>query len=99
MTQHTPTPWNAENAAGDFQALIYGVDDPTGKTIALTYTGNADAEFIVRACNAHDELVDACRAFVSLWPVLPGYDKPKATPEVITVWNMAKQALAKAEEV
>lgn len=54
--QHTPTPWDTKPTAGDHQQIIW---DDSGKTIALVYTDASDAAFIVRACNAHDELVAA----------------------------------------
>lgn len=61
MTQakHTPTPWATGPTAGNHQHLIYGQDDPSGKTVALVYTDANDAAFIIRAVNAHAALVEA----------------------------------------
>lgn len=65
--QHTPTPWVHDPV---LPAHVYS-DDATGSIVA-TCTGfsfaprpeaekRANAAFIVRACNAHDELVAALR--------------------------------------
>jgi hypothetical protein len=51
-TQHTSTPW--EFYDGNMIAAVQG------EHVATTET-NADATFIVEACNAHDELVAALR--------------------------------------
>ncbi|TBG37136.1 hypothetical protein ELG78_09155 [Rhizobium leguminosarum] len=61
---HTPTPWSshlymlgdatAESASGRPIATLHNSEFiDTGQRIA-------NADFIVRACNAHDELLSAC---------------------------------------
>lgn len=72
-TKHTPTPWEAVNHSWCTTG-IYAVDKAEGGTIAvLDIQAEADeetqpelerwmaanAEFIVRACNAHDQLAKA----------------------------------------
>lgn len=64
-TQHTPTPWRTTNDHAN------KICDQVGKKIAVcpTHAGggqwrdreeaDANAAFIVRACNAHEELVAA----------------------------------------
>ena len=42
----------------------YRVSEGTGKTIALVYEPDETAELIVRAVNAHDDLVVALREFI-----------------------------------
>ena len=67
MTEHTPTPWHTHenlihtqyrqgNTAGH-----YAVAETTGHASVDAATLIANAAFIVRACNAHDELVEACK--------------------------------------
>lgn len=68
--QHTPTPWKVNGKGG---YLIYVGGDLTArrKFVAqaydpeaqdkLTNVAKANAEFIVRACNAHDDLLAACK--------------------------------------
>lgn len=57
---HTATPWTV--AAGS-ETLIIGDRIPC---IAETHNNDAveNAHFIVRACNAHDDLVAAVKAFL-----------------------------------
>ena|ERR1700731_107137 len=78
ITKHTATPWNvckctpslieavcAEvTAFDDGKRIIVQTLDPIphiGNTAI-----NANAEFIVRACNSHDELVQALQAFADV---------------------------------
>ena len=53
-TQHTPTPWQAPETISFY---ILGASE-LGQFVANAST-KANADFIVRACNAHDELVAA----------------------------------------
>lgn len=58
--KHTPTPYYAKPTAGHEthgQTAIYSEQD--GKTIAIVYDGEANAQFIVTACNSHSALVEA----------------------------------------
>ena len=45
----------------DHQGLI--VDEVTGENIAVTYK-KENAAFIVKACNLHDEIVEACQMLI-----------------------------------
>ena len=66
-TKHTPTPWITETS--DNKRTTYIVDSATETYLVATLDGNdpvrgsvtadANALFIVRACNSHDELVAA----------------------------------------
>jgi len=68
MTKHTPLPWHFTYDGDQIpQAAIYSgnigdetfvAEIPDGLPPLETYT---NAEFIVRACNAHDELLDVCQ--------------------------------------
>lgn len=40
----------------------YYLIDATGRTVAAMTADKADAEFILCACNCHDELLAACKA-------------------------------------
>jgi len=68
MAEHTPTPWHTE--PGDIPGTL-SIRGPNGQAIASfgnqrrwlsTTEVVANAEFIVRACNAHDDLLAACKA-------------------------------------
>jgi len=59
--QHSPTPWTCDDSE---------ILDANGVEVADTWWGDtgrerrvADAAFIARACNAHDELVSALQDF------------------------------------
>jgi len=52
-----------EAKMGDQQGLI--ISEVTGENIAVTYK-KENAAFIVKACNLHDELVEALEYFVEL---------------------------------
>ena len=64
--KHTPTPWSVEES-GYTQSKIYGCDS-AGKVVFSTVDvlketpeQEANAEFIVTACNAHEDLVKALK--------------------------------------
>ena len=97
--EYTPTPWTAQERAqdpglGKNKVFITGAD---GKRVC-SLTREADGrtlqeardnmEFIVRAVNAHDELVEALRMAIGVLDTDGGYDG--------TVDEL-KKALAKAE--
>jgi hypothetical protein len=64
---HTPTPWNTNSPD---ETLILG---PDFQVVATTFQDEEDyqanhdnryedAQFIIKACNTHDELVEALKA-------------------------------------
>lgn len=57
--RHTPGPWYHSKLGNN--ADQWAIIDNTGRTIGLSYHGEANAEFIVRACNAHDDLLAVAR--------------------------------------
>lgn len=85
---HTPTPWRVFTATN---GLYIGVGEPNGEGILDAGFGVwregpeaiANAAFIVKAVNAHDELVAALQALISNLP----YQKHR---------DIALAALAKA---
>lgn len=72
-TKHTPTPWTAEPSAAHYEILCgRGAESvPHATQVAnVLMIGErreacrANADFIIRACNAHDELVAALRGLI-----------------------------------
>jgi len=69
MTAHTETPF----AVADYGDQIEIVNQETEFTVArlqsfgLTELAKVNAEFIARACNSHDALVNARKAFRDLY--------------------------------
>ncbi len=68
MSEHTATPWTCNACPSGIWNLCADNDIATDLGYVDT---EADAEFIVRACNVHDELVDAC---VAALRALDNYD-------------------------
>jgi hypothetical protein len=114
-TRHTPTPWETsyrERSNGSYGQDIY---DSNGATIATcewysvpTPTGfvtnrTANAEFIVRAVNSHQMLVDACRQLDEFQRTYHGYTQDNMPGnEHYSAWLMrivesARAALQHAE--
>lgn len=63
-TKATPS-WYATESAGGHQGVIADENDPSGRTIALTYDPK-DAAPICRAVNSHRALVKAATAALHL---------------------------------
>ncbi len=97
-TQDTKRPWMIDK---DF---IYANRGGTyGEVIASTngYYGDnlANAKFIVKAVNCHDELVEACKSLVEFADNLKENGEPteEETEAFGDVYIKCQQALAKAE--
>ena len=92
---HTPVPWISDggirvqgNSEGHRHAIALICPPPPYLT--STMYAQANARFIVRACNAHDELLAACEATANLI-------EPIGRPDVQEAHDMARAAIAKAE--
>lgn len=69
---HTPLPWKIESGTGDFYILYDEKEKVTIGLIGKIENSNnseisseerfATADFIVRACNSHYELLDICKS-------------------------------------
>lgn len=92
--QHSPLPWgwDGHNVTGLDGGVIpvEGIAQPHGWPPDAQ--GIANAEFIVRACNSHEALVEALRAIVS------AYDSsPSPLSRITTKISQAREALKIAE--
>lgn len=76
MSEHTPTPWKTGHR-GDNTLAIYGRSNKTPISVFHDEGGefpeyfdkkrkDANAEFIVRACNVHDDLVAALEGVIRI---------------------------------
>lgn len=106
--KHTPTPWAKGNALShvacedDGEPIKYRIHSGS---VTIGYVHDADdAAFIVRACNAHDELVAVLSAIVTDYlgwakeirarnDIRWDSDTPEQIPEL---YERAADALAKA---
>ena len=101
--KHTPGPWKAvrDNSHLRLQQWDVYADNGRGKLLAEVLGDNAEAnaDFIVRACNAHDDLLAALRGltnalFETGLATLPG----DAAFDVRRECDNALAAIAKATE-
>lgn len=109
MSEHTPLPWVVYRARIN-SYILSDAPETRGRHVVDHHVGQdrhghrpgqlrsrADAEFIVRACNAHDALVYALRGLLALTlKALPGLggDHQIAADPVIAA---ARAAIARAE--
>lgn len=90
----TPRPWHTVPWKHSIISLV-GSDDTVLGDLASTHSA-ADAELIVRAVNAHDELVSACEEELTIYD---GMDKTTLRPETIARIERLRAALVKAGEL
>ena len=104
MTDHTKTPWRIVSRT-DGADIVTG-DYPGGRArlIASCWSGGSDdaddaaranAEFILRAVNAHDDLLAALRGMVEMFEHRI-YNRPGPI-DAAQRWDAARAAIAKAE--
>lgn len=93
--QHTPTPWEVLQVEDTHQGIFSNCGNEAQSLIAQTFDGNekANAEFIVRAVNCHEELLAASQALLS---ELRWTSKHGEFPGMDKVIAEADKAIAKA---
>ena len=109
MSKHTPIPWIVQKPRGPQHAIDRKCEivapDPEGHgemVIVGEHTGIEcltwdNAEFIVKAANCHDDLLDAldhCEKILNAWFAFPGDDPGRRAMAAV---NKARAAIAKAE--
>lgn len=92
MSKHTAGEWGIGPVMDESFVII----EVGGTFVAQTVGGNdeANAEFIVRACNAHDDLLEALKAIVE--DVTDEEHEPHDWSEHVVIRN-ARAAIARAE--
>ena len=106
-TKHTPTPWTVEDPTGTglvivqanlptyHWAFIATVDTDMDATTQIDHpVMEANAEFIVRACNAHDDLLAALTKLKDFVASLQWGQKFPGRPHA--EMDAAERAIAKA---
>ena len=91
-TKHTDLPWELYDTAGHAahgQTAIYS--KANGKDIAIIYEGDINAEFIVRACNSYEDMLEACRRHKK--QIIENYGNAVWDAN----WDHMEAAIAKAE--
>lgn len=99
MSKHTPLPWRRRGDEIAIDTGKIGGRKQIAKMIpgfgpkGLSPTSKANAEFIVRACNAYDDLLAACKSLVASAPIqVMRDDHPYAV-----ALTMARAAIRKHE--
>lgn len=96
---HTPTPWKIskpKSKRSPVSILTGDADiDSTGRLvrgrIIATGVGKADADFIVRACKAHEAMAHALAEFLELCPYVS--DADPIAPALVAACIQARVAL------
>lgn len=99
-TNHTPTPWKVLGRYANGEVKIGSMKPERGNeycSYALigTYT---DAEFIVRAVNSHEALVDVVKKLSSMCPSNEGLGGHAPLQAFLHLGQLAREVLAKAEQ-
>ncbi len=95
-TKHSPTPWECGVAGEDPKLFLIG-SAPVffGSVNDCPYhDGEANARFIIRAVNSHDDLLAACKAMLDIDNPEPGHQGHITAGEAR---RMAAAAVRKAE--
>ncbi len=90
MAGHSPLPWVWDSSKDELYSSVSNL-------VIAHFLEDADAAFIAQACNAHDDLLAACEAYLAQIA-----DPRSATVESMTrIERMMRSAIAKArgEEV
>jgi len=99
MNKHTP--WHKENPHDEpYYEIWYGKIGDKDRELIAEYVSKDNAEFIVKACNSHAELYEACnlaqKTFIRLVK-----NTPRLYHDVREAWEAVSaaydQALAKAK--
>lgn len=95
-TKHTPTPWGYWTGSGAYGQHGAITDNALGRHIAYMAGGaplpELDGAFIVRACNAHDQLVAALQLVIQ--DKAPAYHDCLDDGESECAWCIARAAIA-----
>ena len=113
-TQHTPTPWSIGGLSSNPGEGHVIESDSADRTIAWTANSycasndeeyisqedEANADFIIQACNSHDALVEVLETLMALEDGEPGsYDDPDTQERADEIWKYARNAIDKAKGV
>lgn len=106
MTQHTRTPWRTDPdycndiQTSDGKLTIASIwHEEGGPWLPPLEEAEANAAFIVRACNAHDDMLSALRdvaEYLGDEPVAPSYPSAHHAATVALIRSV-RAAIARAE--
>ena len=115
-SKHTQLPWRFGRTDMSESIMIVDNHDNYVAAVRIRQTGGgaisaamegprrSNAEFIVRACNSHDELLEACKAVIEWWEEheydtagsgVEEYNLYDDEPEMVT---LARKTIEQAEK-
>jgi hypothetical protein len=95
-SNHTPTPWNVRTDANEF-ALIGKGPTYIGFIEKDRHEAEANAAFIVRAVNCHDELVAMVDELLAWAKSVEGQAVSRGITDYGTIFKDGRELLAKAK--
>jgi hypothetical protein len=101
MDKISQLPWVEMYAepGNKIQGGIAGYHIQNGKEgIAFNIARKENAEFIIRACNAHNYLVNACKVLLECAPMQQGERNGAIMGSISIAIDMARKALEKSGE-
>lgn len=96
--KHTELPWHYQEDSDTYTHIIR---DPSGSRIVAQFRQDtsglpeANAAFIVKACNNHYTLLEALK---DLMPVLQQWEPDHSSGEELRAWGRAVMAIKEAEQ-
>lgn len=108
MGEYTPKPWAIKKCiCGHPACSSYHLVDKNGHTLGVdSRFEKEDAQFIVKAANHHDELLESCKEIIECEDQFYTEQNNTQLPKQLAPWagvlhvifKVAKQAVAKAEK-
>ena len=91
MSEHTDLPWKLEECdLHEEKHIDIRMVDADFLVACISDITKANAEYIVRACNSHDDLLAACKAMIT--------DFDLGEHSIENSLKMMRAAIAKAQE-
>lgn len=87
--RHTALPWYLDKPHGCDPEIWHGKIGDADRALIAEYMSESNAQFIVTACNSHEQLVEACKKLI--------LHRHQANLHPID-FHRVEQALKKAEE-
>ena len=99
--KHTPIPWLVHRMTSTYQIPIRSengtwIGSVDAGRIGGGQEGQANAEYIVRACNAYEDLLAACKSVADLLENMPS--KAYISVQNHPCWGLIEAAIANAEK-
>jgi len=102
--KHTPLPWKfdvkANMLSGKCEMVVFHEFDHGFESVATIRKDEKDAEFIIRACNMHYELLEALKELVGEYKNGYGFVNDRGVIKLYmnkSTWEIAENLISKSE--